>query len=486
MLLVCGWTLLTIAWLVGNPPFASPDEGDNYVRAAGISDGHLLGSPAPSVQIGVTPAQRAWTRQATRAVLMPAGLAMPPGCFELDPHISARCLTREVAPPGRVVQVTSVGTYQPLPYLVPAAVLRIADSPFAALRWARLPGALMALVLMGLGVALVRDPSEDVRALLGPLTAITPMVLFCGATFTGSGLEISAGFAYACGLLRISRGPPPAWAWVAFGIAGAVLCLSRSASPLWAVVVACLPVALSGRRVVAARLRGGGRPAMAACGLIALAAITNRVWETAYGPHLLLGTHALALGVRNGLEQWARAAPELVGGFDYLEFRLPVWLPLLWLAILLTLGGFAWRVATERQRRTMAGAAVVAVFLPVVFYVGFYRRTGFGLQGRHMLPFEVALPLVVGELVYRRSARLPAALIPILAAAAGSVQFVAFWLNARRSAVGADGPLLFLDKAQWRPPLGWVVVLALALVGAAAISCSMWSHASGGRQTGAA
>ena len=36
-----------------------------------------------------------------------------------------------------------------------------------------------------------------------------------------------------------------------------------------------------------------------------------------------------------------------------------------------------------------------------------------------------------------------------------SIQIVAWYLNARRHAVGAEGPRFFLTSSEWQPPLGW-------------------------------
>ena len=52
---------------------------------------------------------------------------------------------------------------------------------------------------------------------------------------------------------------------------------------------------------------------------------------------------------------------------------------------------------------------------------------------------------------------------------AGLVHFVAWYVNARRSAVGTGGPLFFLDDAKWSPAGGWVPWLLLAGLGALAL-----------------
>lgn len=115
-LLPFAWGLLLAAWVIANPPFAAPDEAAHYLRAIGLSDGHLIGEPAPQAEIGLTKRQRAWTRQAARLIRVPPGLSPEPyGCEVGNPVLSAACL--EAAKPDRseVVLTTPVGNYQPLP-----------------------------------------------------------------------------------------------------------------------------------------------------------------------------------------------------------------------------------------------------------------------------------------------------------------------------------------------------------------------------------
>ncbi len=91
------------------------------------------------------------------------------------------------------------------------------------------------------------------------------------------------------------------------------------------------------------------------------------------------------------------------------------------------------------------------------------------LQGRYVLAFSMVVPLLAGEILVRRYERLRALdahrLFLPFAATAGFVQFVAWWTNARRFAVGVDGPEWFLSSAEWSPPWGWTFWLTLAAAG---------------------
>jgi hypothetical protein len=61
-------------------------------------------------------------------------------------------------------------------------------------------------------------------------------------------------------------------------------------------------------------------------------------------------------------------------------------------------------------------------------------------------------------------------LIALSFAGIALVQFTALYWNGRRSAVGLDGPFFFPGDAEWSPPLGWGLWLAMAAGGAACVA----------------
>src|SRR5215213_4768812 len=149
LLLATGWLLLIAAWIGGNPPFAGADEEWHYLRSIEVAQGELVGDPAPDARLGANEQQIAWTRQATRTIEVPAGKAPPSaGCYIFEPAQSAGCLDDWRAPAERTSAVTPVGTYQPLPYLLPALGVSLASKPSAALHFGRLASALVPFALL--------------------------------------------------------------------------------------------------------------------------------------------------------------------------------------------------------------------------------------------------------------------------------------------------------------------------------------------------
>jgi hypothetical protein len=482
-LVVSAWALLLCAWVVGNAPFASPDEPEHFVRAIGVSTGHLIGRREAGARTGgATAIQLAWTAQAARVVSLPADLNPEPFTCDLGPGEHDAACQNAVDPRSPpVTLVTAVGNYQPLPYLLPALALRAGHSASSALRLARAAAALLALGLLAVALFALYDAQSPRVSILGLLLAVTPMVLFCAASLNGSGTEIAGAVAFFSCLLRVSRpGSTGARWWTLTAISGAVLALSRSSGPAWLVLLALVALGWSGARAFAHRWTATRAPRVAAIVLV-LAVALNRIWESLYGSHTPLDTSQLHAGLVAGAHEWWKALTDLVGKFGYVDVRLPLIVPVVWLGLVAALLASAVVVSRGRQLRALAALTLTALVGPTVFYALIIRPTGFGLQGRHVLPLLVALPLLAGEAVYRNRERIRASWLRALAAAippaVAVMQAIAWYVNARRYAVGGTGPGWFLPSAAWAPPGGWwvwlvTVALASACLGSLALAAN--------------
>jgi hypothetical protein len=102
--------------------------------------------------------------------------------------------------------------------------------------------------------------------------------------------------------------------------------------------------------------------------------------------------------------------------------------------------------------------------LQIVFLAG----SGFGAQGRHLLPATVIVPLLAGHIVSGHSERLPrrfwAITMPVVGVLVAGVQFAGWYYNSKRNAVGVRGSRWFFSDSQWSPPLGWYPWLSVAAV----------------------
>jgi predicted membrane protein DUF2142 len=475
--LVVGWVLLGLAWAMASAPFGAPDESEHYERAVSVSDGVMAGKEAPIPLDINTPSGR-WFHQTARVVAMPAGLSPTnAACFAHDRNASAACAGTSPSPAAKTEFTIGVGGYQPLPYLAPAVALKPASAPVPALRLARLAGLLVALLMIGAAVAVLRAPDGDPLALLGPMAAVTPMVLYLASSLTGSGLEITSAIAFSASLLRLSRpGIQPRWIWAVAGISGSALDLSRAPGPLWLVIATVLVIALRGPRGSWRIAREGGRAALIAGAAVLIAVLFNRAWEAGYGiQDLPIGFEDPRSALRTSMTVLRDVAPQFIGKFGYLEFGLPRSATNTWFCAVALLVLAAFLVATWQQRFVLAGSVAMCAAVPMFMYIAIFRHTGnFGLQGRHVLGIVVFVSLLAGELLYRQRARLPAVasrfLVTVIPLAVAAVQFVAWSTVARRYATGLDGPVNILRNPEWSPPLGWGPWFALTVIGVAMIA----------------
>ena len=366
-------------------------------------------------------------------------------------------------------QENPVGNYQPVGYLAPAALIRLGSGPLQADRWGRLGSVAICLALLALAAALLFD--GGVLSLLGLALAATPMVLFCAASLNPSGLEICSGVAFAAAMLRLARGPARGRVWAGAAVAGALLALSRSPGPLWVLIDVLAAVALAGPRGAWRTFRAGGGAAVAALATVAAAIVGNRLWEDAYGSSIPINLTEIWRSLPGALGHFPTLIYEQFGDFGALDARMPA---LAYVLAGVVIGGAvtaALVLGRRRQSGVLIAVLAASVVIPVLFDDAFTEGTvRFALQGRHVLPFTVLVPLLAGEILMGAARRADAARWRrVLIAAFGSIallQFVALYWNGRRQSVGAHGPLWFMPVAQWHPPLGWWPWLALALCGA--------------------
>lgn len=462
-LLGAGLTLVLAAWIVATPPFGGPDEASHYLRALTITNGHILGPKIP-YPLHLDREQQAFINQDTTAVVVPARLSPPDvTCVDGTPDLRGSC-----------VEATPNGNFPPLPYLLPAAAIGVSHDATTGLWLSRAATALPSLAFLLLALVLLWSGTG--WALVGLLAAVTPMVLFSSSILNSSGVEITACLAFASAVLRISRPPvgAPRWVWAAFTLAGAVAII---AWPLGIVFVAADVVLLGlllgrqGVRELWRRSRDGVRVSAL---VLAAAGIEWAVYSRISGAKpAKVGFTPVLESLKLGVDQLPGVLHDAVGTFAGLAVPLPDAAYWLWWALVLGLLAGALVLGHLRQRLVVVTVAILTVAFPVLFYAWVDRFSGFGIQGREVLPPLLLIPMVSGEVIYRqraerwqgRTARLGVA--GVIAFVAG-FQGYAWFISARAAAGGADHVRFYLHAA-WSPPLGWLPWIVLAALGTLAL-----------------
>ena len=130
-------------------------------------------------------------------------------------------------------------------------------------------------------------------------------------------------------------------------------------------------------------------------------------------------------------------------------------------------------LGSRRERWLVAIVTLLGLAFPVLFYAWVDRITGFGLQGREVLPVLMVIPLVAGEVVYRhrdRIAPLPSARLALVGVVAfvAAFQGYAWWYDASH-VTNAPGSIDFFRHVDWIAPMGWQFWIAVAALGTAAL-----------------
>ena len=409
-------------------------------------------------------------KRTTRGVDVPPGLS-PEGlqCNALRPAESARCQEHARPPAEATRGLTHVGTHQPLLYVLPGAMARLADEPATAIRLARLGNALTSVGLLSLAVALLWDEERGAVSLVGLAFSVTPMVLFLSSSVSTSGPEAAASVCFCAALFRLTRSPPSSrWTWAALAVSGVVLASSRSLGPLWVVLGLAVAVAVGGTEKARQALRCGRKAAAVSLAAVAVAALVSVGWELTVQPHGRLATAELRRWIGPSLGEIPEVLKQQIGVFGSLDSALPPTAYRWWASMLLLLLGSALVVGSVRDRAVLLVLVGTCVGLIVAISALNRSQTGFGMQGRYVLPATVLVPLVAGETILRRwpdgGPALVARLVTLLWLPAAAAQGLSWYANARRSAVGNDVEWIFVGRSEWSPEVGWYPLLGMVAV----------------------
>ncbi len=213
-----------------------------------------------------------------------------------------------------------------------------------------------------------------------------------------------------------------------------------------------------------AAVRRGSTRAVVATLVVGVAIAAALFWQR-YMPGYSPGLDTVRDSVWPALEGLPEALREAVGRFAG-DYFVPTWVAVAWAFLLAVL------VAAAARRQPRLALVAVASFVAIAAYATSYLTSGFdAFYGRYALPALVVLPLCAGAALAGPGSQLAeparARLVVAFTLATAAIHLVAWWLEARRLAVGTNGPLYFLDDAAWTPPGGWALWVGAMVIGAA-------------------
>jgi hypothetical protein len=142
----------------------------------------------------------------------------------------------------------------------------------------------------------------------------------------------------------------------------------------------------------------------------------------------------------------------------------------LWMTMWGLVFGLGVMLARRRDAIVLLASLATTVVLAYYVYVSVFFTVGASIQGRHFLGFAAFFTILAATVIVERLSPTAPWAVRRLYLAVGvfvpAVQLFAVYWNARRYAVGAEGPVWFLPDAQWTPPLGFAPWFVLAAIGA--------------------
>jgi hypothetical protein len=327
----------------------------------------------------------------------------------------------------------------------------------------RLATAALALALVALALGSCRTWAHSRVALLGPVVACTPIVVYSCSIVAPNGVEVAAGLAFwaaAVGLLVADPGHLRRLA-LAAAASGATLCTLRPMGPLWCLLAAVVVLGAVRAERGRVQLLVRRRDVQASALVVVLSALQGAIWTIAMGA-LSLGkvpdpVHT-SLGHRIG-EVSALVPLWVFQSVAAFPMRDDSTSPAVYVCYLLVFGVLmvsAWRYADRRVRLGIAAVVVVTLLLPFVTSVTSYDDLGAAWQGRYGLPFALGLVMLAAYSLDRAGRALPG-LWPVLAGAlfvGAQVVSAAYTLHVE------TGRSPLVDSSVWlRPPM-WLLVVA--------------------------
>ncbi|NUR63456.1 MAG: DUF2142 domain-containing protein [Catenulispora sp.] len=490
------FALLAAAWSLAMPADGTTDERQHIERAYGAVTGHLL-APQDLDPLVHRPGA---------AFDVPKSLLPPNALCVYFPNVhqdrswvarAASCQHPAPATHAKVRVVSWVGRYNPLYYLAVGSPLRF---------WPDLTGIVLSRLLAALlsaafaaTAAAIAICSRRPLLLAALLTVLTPTTVTLSSTLNPNGVEITASLLLWVCLVDLTRPaaelgtgrtPPyrphsssrlqsqPVLLALA-AVSGAVVLTVRVMGPFWFALAVGGALAVAERRRVRELLRWRAMRVVAAAwavtGLLALA------WNVVAGNDKITRTLIALHPADHRLGTLLRVvAVDRVGGWFSEAFALDVpapWAPMLWAALS---AAVLIPLALVRTRRVLlAAVAVAAVSLgtTVALEIKFLSTYGWSQYGRYFLPglagvavLLAAGPVGDGELSPLLRRRLPR----LLACGAAACQLWVLVVEMTRVQSGPAAPVNPL-AGRWHPAVGSPTVLAVAVLGAAALIALVWS-----------
>jgi len=457
--LTLAFFLVIGVWSILTPLFAGPDEPANYIKGAAIIRGVLVGE-----DVEPTSALSYWSTRVE--IPYEYGVAMQvPWCFVPMPNTPAcnrpmESLTPEEKP------ITNMGRYPPIGFVTTGLGSLIGPNDLSV-RCGRLLNSLLGSLLLAIGCTFL---TASRRSAIAILAATTPGVLFLSSVNSPSGIEIAASICLWSAMYSVFTSHETSILTKSgFAFSGSLVILVRPVgSIIYLITLAISVIAYQKSSNWKSKIRDLLLPITIHLLLI----LTSAVWYfKIYNFHLAQSIvdqqtlPSLLDIVEQSINDLSVKIGESIGNYGWLDTPSPTFVVWFFIALVAIIIARNWQILANRNRVALI---IITLFVPIfmiLLNLNYQNLlAAYGVQGRHLTPLIVGIPIIGGALWNPKDATLRIVLIGWTLSV-----FTCGAFALRRYSVGVQ-PLNFrtmFTQPVWQPMLGvagTLCALAVALI----------------------
>jgi hypothetical protein len=391
--LFIGILILTFSWSLMIPLFAGPDEHSNFIKSAAVVRGELTGMDIPA-----TPTMSYWSTYVDIDPLFGTALAVP-SCFIFASEKPACDVPIGSIPTTDAKAWTQMGRYPPISFAIAGlgTVFGANDLSTFASRFA------IGLTCAFFLAAAIYSRQKRDQTSIGFLAAITPGVLFISSMNSPSGTEICSAIAIWTLLpLLLSGNHISKFEMFVLGSAGILLTGSRPLGFVMFAIILTISAFLNWnyRQHWKSILQHRFFLISQAVFFVFSIFWFRYIYSFQTGEKVVDGMRAISRErqILTVFSHIPNVIEQAFGNYGWLDSPSPQLATYLGLGFILFVIGKFWGSNENRAKFAMLlilGTTLVFCFLIDLQMYSMLRA--FGLQGRHIMPLLVGIPILVTQ-----------------------------------------------------------------------------------------
>ena len=455
--------VLTLVWSLMTPLFSGPDEPSNFVRSAAVVRGEWVGE-----NVVPSPLKSYWTTTVDIDPQFGAANNIP-WCFAPFPDRPGCGSRLEDTQVIDIPAWTNMGRYPIVSFFI-SGVGTVFGAQDLSVRAARLMMGLCCSLLLALSFAAMKNRASSS---IGVLLSIVPGTVFLASTMNPSALEICSAIALWSIMPTVIADGRSRFNAVTFGVAGALLILTRAIGPVLYIAIVVLSYVATKQRRSLSAIAQQYRGVLVMHGAAVLFAGWWYLKIYSYQTNNLLSEGIPSISLRSQINQAVRHIPTLldqaVGNFGWLDAPMPRVALLMVCALYGVVIAAGVVTSSARARVAMIALCFLIVFVVIILDVNYYAMLrSFGAQGRHIVPLLAGLPIIAAtSFAWKRKWEVAATSVW------GLVMVWAGLGALRRYTVGINGDNaldMFADRA-WNPIMGFWPTATMLILSTLAVVC---------------